>query len=77
MSIRLPGTEPQLPKGMEIPEEDRRVLSQQSRNYSGEILNALDAVEGLRITVEEMEVSESRGQIPVIRLVLLVGEKDA
>lgn len=67
---------PALPKGMKLPDESLSVLSQHSRNYSGEILQALQTIEGLTITVEQLDVTESIDQYPLVRLVLVVKEDE-
>lgn len=65
-----------LPKGMVIPEqEEPKRISQQTRNYSGEILEALSKIDGLVVTCVHMEVVEDEGSNPVVSLVLTVDEE--
>lgn len=63
-----------LPKGMVIPVEEKRIVSQKVRNYSGEILAAISAIDGLDISCVHMEVVEDLGSDPVVTIVLEVRE---
>lgn len=72
--------EPPLPKGMAVAptefSETKNVLSQDTVNYSGLLLSALQNVEGLDVEKLHMEVVEEYGEEPVVTLVLRVARKE-
>jgi len=64
-----------LPKGMVIKPPEVKSLSQDERNYSGEILKALKSISGIEVEVVKLEVIEEKGEDPLVTVIMEVRKK--